>query len=111
MSLGFLSSVRLVAAAVAVTIAVAMGRQDVRKRPVFIKTVKQSDDNRKRATVENTVAGQAVLIAAENQKCYENPKGGVTLNTTMHKKPPVFCRRVCKVKNSCGLFFLLHTIL
>ncbi len=57
---------RLVAAAVAIASAVTMGRQDACKSPVFIKTVQKSDDNGKRATVENTVAGQAVLIAAKD---------------------------------------------
>ena len=85
-------------------VAVARRGKNTGKRTVLVKAEKQSDDNGKTATAKHVRAEDTVL-RAENKQCDKDPKGYVvTLITTSHKKPPVFCRRgyVKFLKSACG---------
>ena len=63
------------------------------QRSVFIQTEKQGGDDGQSATAENIGAEEAIL-RAEDKQSDKNPKGDViTLGATIHKKPPVSCRR------------------
>ena len=64
--------------------------------PLFVQTEQEREDNRQSATAED-VRTEETVFRAENKQCDQNPKGDVvTLGATIHKKPPVFRRRVCK---------------
>ena len=63
------------------------------KRSVSVQTEKQGGDDGQSATAENIGAEEAIL-RAEDKQSDKNPKGDViTLGATIHKKPPVSCRR------------------
>ena len=96
--------------AVTAAVAITRRRQDSRERSVLVKAEKQSENNGKPAAAENVGAEDAVL-RAEYEQSDKNPKGGITLVATSHIKPPVLAAGVCKIKITCGLFFLLHHIL
>ena len=73
--------------------AVATRSKKGSQRSVFIQTEKQGDDDGQAATAENIGAEEAVF-RAENKQSDKDPKGDViTLGATIHKKPPVSCRR------------------
>jgi hypothetical protein len=76
--------------------AIARGRQDSRKRTILIQTEKKRRNNRQTATVENVRTENAVL-RTEYKQSDKNPKGGITLVATSHKKPPVSAAGVCKM--------------
>ena len=98
--------------AIATTTAVARRRQNTGKRTVLIKAEKESDDNGKTATAQD-VRAEDTILRAKDKQCDKDPKGYViTLITTSHRKPPVFCRRVyVKFRNRLRfLIFLLHHI-
>jgi hypothetical protein len=78
--------------AAAVAIAVARGRQNSRQRAVFVQAVQKSDKYGKSATAKQAGTEHAVFRPKYKQSD-ENPKGYVTLTTTIHKKPPMFRRR------------------
>ena len=60
--------------------------------PIFIKTEKQSDYDGQSAAVKDT-GTEAAVFRAEYKQSDKDPKGYVTLGATIHKKPPVSCRR------------------
>lgn len=62
------------------------------QRSVFIKAEKQSDHDGQTAAVENARTKRAVF-RTEDKQSDKDPKGYVTLGATIHKKPPVSCRR------------------
>lgn len=72
------------------------------QRSVFIQTEKQGDDDGQAATAENIGAEEAVF-RAENKQSDKDPKGDViTLGATIHKKPPVSCRRGYVLRLLCS---------
>ena len=63
------------------------------QRAVSVQTEKQGGDDGQSATAENVGAEEAVF-RAENKQSDKDPKGDIiTLGATIHKKPPVSCRR------------------
>ena len=87
---------------------VAGRRQKGRKRAVFVKAEKQSDNNGKSAAAEN-VRAEDTVFRAEHEQSNKNPKGNVTLIATSHKKPPVLAAGVCKLSKVPAVFFFSIT--
>ena len=82
--------------AAAVTVAVARRGKQGRQGAVLIQTVQKGDDDRKGATAEQIATDGPVFIA-KDEHGNQDPKGTISLRTTIHKKPPVFCRRICRL--------------
>lgn len=72
--------------------AAARGSKQSRQRSVFVKAEKERDDDGQSAAAKDVRAERAVF-RAENKQSDKNPKGYVTLGATIHKIPPVSCRR------------------
>ena len=64
--------------------AVARGSENCGKRSVFIKTVHKRDKDGKTAAVKD-VRAEETVFRAENKQSDKNPKGAITLRTTIHK--------------------------
>ena len=88
------------------------------QRSVFVQTEKQSDYNGQSAAVKNT-GTECAVFRTENKQSDKDPKGYVTLGATIHKKPPVSCRRTyvfwklllpCERQSPCGFVFLIYSI-
>jgi hypothetical protein len=87
------------------------------QRAVFVQAEKQGDDDGQAATAENIGAEEAVL-RAENKQSDKDPKGDIiTLGATIHKKPPVSCRRGYVLRLLCSAikrkylrFYLSNTL-
>ena len=72
------------------------------QRAVSIKTEEQSCDDRQSASAENIRAEEPVF-RTENKQSDKDPKGYVTtLGATIHKKPPVSCRRGYVLRLLCS---------
>lgn len=87
------------------------------QRAVSVQTEKQGGDDGQAATAENIGAEEAVL-RAENEQSDKDPKGDIiTLGATIHKKPPVSCRRGYVLRLLCSAikrkylrFYLSNTL-
>ena len=95
--------------AVTAAVAVTRRRQNSGECAVLVKAEKQGDDNGESTTAED-VRTENPVFRTEYKQSDKNPKGGITLVATSHKKPPVSAAGVCKVKMPAVLFFLLHHI-
>ena len=71
---------------------VARGSEQSCKSAVFIKAENESNDDRQAASAEYAHVA-ATVFRAKNKQSDKDPKGHITLRTTIHKKPPVSCRR------------------
>ena len=73
--------------------ATAGGGKKGSERSVFVQAEEERQNNGQTATAEYVRAERAVF-RTEYKQSNENPKGKViSLGATIHKKPPVFCRR------------------
>ena len=87
---------RRILAATAV-LATARRRQKRTQRTVFIKAIKQCQ-NDGQPTAAQYVRAEDPVFAAENEKCNQNPKSRVTLRKAIHKETScVFTAGVCNL--------------
>ena len=63
---------------------VARGREYRGKRAVFIQTVQKRDEDGKTAAAKD-VRAEETVFRAKNKQSDKNPKGAITLRTTIHK--------------------------
>ena len=65
-----------------------------RQRTVFVEAEEKSDDDRQAASVKDARAERAVF-RAKNKQSNKNPKGYVSLGTTIHKNLLCLPQDVC----------------